>query len=197
MTGSTSVRPRGRPPRASARSIPTTPSQSPTGQLRLMGTPGIRSPRRFASGRRLTPWSAGVWIAVSSASTTYVAARRPINATGIDATLSGYGVGSGGFRIVTPNNDGITDTVPIAWTTNTAQDSLVLNVWRADGSLAGSMNVPGTALGSHTYAWDGRIGGAIVGDGQYVLQFVGTKGASCRRPRPRSRSPLNSWRPSG
>ncbi len=123
------------------------------------------------------PVERGVWIAVGSASTTYVAARRPINATGVDATLSGFDVGSGGARNVTPNDDGITDTVSVAWTTNTAQDSLVLNVWRADGSLAGSMNVPGTAVGSHTYSWDGRVAGAVVADGQYVLQLVGTKGA--------------------
>ncbi|TAL06017.1 MAG: hypothetical protein EPO00_11865, partial [Chloroflexota bacterium] len=119
----------------------------------------------------------GVWVASGSASTTYIAPRRPINATGVAATLADYAVGSGGTRLVTPNGDGITETVRLAWTANAALDSLALNVWRADGTLLGSRSLTATGSGPHTFDWDARVGGSIVADGTYVLQLVGTQGS--------------------
>ena len=123
------------------------------------------------------PVETGVWVAASSSTTTYVAPRRPINATGVTATLAGYGVGSGGARLVTPNGDGITDTIRLAWSTNGAIDSLALTIWRADGTLLGAQAIPGTDLGAHAFDWDAKIGSATVADGTYVLQLVGTKGS--------------------
>ncbi|MEO8469406.1 MAG: glycosyl hydrolase family 18 protein, partial [Chloroflexota bacterium] len=123
------------------------------------------------------PVETGVWVAASSSTTTYVAPRRPINATGVTATLAGYGVGSGGTRIVTPNGDGITDTIRLTWSMNGAIDSLALNIWRADGTLAGTQAVSGTDLGAHTFDWNAKVGSTTVADGTYLLQLVATKGA--------------------
>ena len=122
------------------------------------------------------PAETGVWVAASSSTTTYVAPRRPINATGVTATLAGYAVGSGGTRLVTPNGDGITDTIRLSWSTNGAIDSLALNIWRANGTLIGTQGISGSDLGGHTFDWNARIGSTPVPDGMYVLQLVGTKG---------------------
>jgi spore germination protein YaaH len=118
----------------------------------------------------------GVWVAASSSGATYVQPRRPINATGVDAMIHGYGVGSGGTRLVTPNGDGITDSIKVAWVADSSMDSMVLNVWRSSGSLAGSVAVPYVGAGSQAFAWDGKVGGVRVPDGTYMLQLVGTRG---------------------
>ena len=120
----------------------------------------------------------GVWVAAGSSTSTYVQARRPINATGVDAVIHAYVVGSGGTRIVTPNGDGLSDTVKVAWTAEMAFDSLVLNVWRSDGTLLGARTLTALTAGAQSYAWDGTVGGSRVPDGTYVLQLVGTNGAA-------------------
>ena len=123
------------------------------------------------------PVETGVWVAAGSSTATYMAPRRPINATGVAATLAGYGVGSSGERLVTPNGDGITDTIRLSWSTNVAIDSLALNVWRADGTLVGTQTISGTDLGPHTFDWNASVGSSPVADGTYVLQLVGIKGS--------------------
>ncbi len=122
------------------------------------------------------PVETGVWVTTSSSTTTYVAPRRPINATGVTATLAGYAVGSGA-RLVTPNGDGITETIRLSWSTNGAIDSLALNIWRANGTLVGTQGISGTDLGAHTFDWNAKIGSTPVPDGTYLLQLVGTKGS--------------------
>ena len=119
----------------------------------------------------------GAWVAAGSSSVTFVAARRPVNATSVAAVLHGYAVGTGGTRLVTPNGDGLTDTIKVAWTSGTALDSMVLNVWRSDGTLLGAQAVGALGAGSQSFQWDGKVNGAVVADGSYVLQLVGTKGA--------------------
>ena len=126
----------------------------------------------------LDPVQAGAWVAVGSASTTYVAARRPINATGVDAVLHDYRAGTPTERHVTPNGDGDLDTIDLAWSSDLALDSLVLNVFGADGALVGSRSLDAIASGQHALAWDARLGGVVVPDGTYVLQLVGTKGGA-------------------
>ena len=118
------------------------------------------------------------WVAVGSSTAPYVQARRPINVTAVTAMLRAYAVGTGGSRLLTPNGDGQTDTVRIAWTAAGALDSLVLNVWRDNGTLAGTVSIAATGSGAQAFAWDGRVGGVVVPDGLYVLQLVGTKGTT-------------------
>ncbi len=119
----------------------------------------------------------GVWVAAGSSSVTYVVARRPVNATAVAATLDGYAVGSAGTRVITPNGDGLSDTIKVTWTAGSAMDSMILNVWRADGTLVGAQTVGALGAGSQSFEWDGKVGGAVVPDGTYVLQLQGSKGA--------------------
>ena len=123
------------------------------------------------------PVETGVWVAASSSTTTYIAPRLPINATGVAATLAGYDAGSGGPRLVTPNGDGITDTIRVSWSTNAAIDSIAVNVWRADGTLVGTQAISGADIGAHAFDWDAKVAASTVPDGIYVLQLVGTKGS--------------------
>jgi len=132
----------------------------------------------------ITEWSPvadatiGAWVAAGNASETYVAARLPINATSVDTMLSGYAVGSGGSRTITPNGDGLTDKLRIAWSAGTSLDSLRLNVVRTDGTVVGGRDLTATAAGAHTFDWDGSVAGATVPDGTYLLQLVGTKASA-------------------
>ncbi len=120
----------------------------------------------------------GLWVAVGSPTATYVEARRPINATAVAALLHGYEVGSGGIRLITPNGDGQTDSIKVAWTADSALDSLVLKVWRSSGVLAGTRAVAAIGAGAQAFIWDGKVNGVAVPDGWYVLQLVGTRGAT-------------------
>jgi spore germination protein YaaH len=124
------------------------------------------------------PAETGVWLAGGSSSVTYVTPRMPINATTVDAVIRNLKVGSGGQRLVTPNADGLTDTIAISWVATTALDALALHVWSAGGKDLGSVAIGATGAGSHATTWDGRVGGTVVADGTYVLQLVGAKGAS-------------------
>jgi len=120
----------------------------------------------------------GAWVAAGSASETYVIARVPINATSVDPMIAGYTVGANGSRIVSPNGDGVTDSIPLGWTNGTTFDGLTLTVIRDDGTVLGSRTLGGTGAGAHSYAWDGKVNGAVVADGGYILQLVGTKGSA-------------------
>ncbi len=120
----------------------------------------------------------GLWVAVGSPSSTYVQARRPINATGVSALLHGYAVAPGGTRLVTPNGDGLTDSIKVVWTADGALDSLVLRVWRSDGVLVGTRTITATGAGAHAFYWDAKVNGVAVADATYVLQLVGTSGGA-------------------
>ena len=127
----------------------------------------------------------GVWIATASGRTSYVSASRAPNTTLVDAGLVGLDFGSGGSavgsasqaldaRTFSPNGDGSRDGLRLRWTSTLTLDSLALNVYRTNGSLAGSVRVPVLAAGSRSWTWDGTVRGSRVKDGRYVLQLVGT-----------------------
>ncbi len=130
----------------------------------------------------------GVWVAVSSSSSTYVVPYRAPNSTTVDAGLRGLdfgadgasGVGSGSSavarRTFSPNGDGSGDTLRLRWTNTVAMDSISLKVYRTNGSLVGTRSVPAPRKGAQTWSWNGRVGGSVVADGQYVLRLVGTAG---------------------
>ncbi len=135
----------------------------------------------------LTSWSptnpvlAGNWVAAGSGSVPYLSARQAPNATvvaaGISGLSSGTGAGPAAIRALSPNGDGSADTLAVQWRNNVALDSLTLHVFGADGSEVGTEPVPAVAPGPQTWAWDGRAGGPILPDGQYMLQLVGKAGA--------------------
>ncbi len=140
----------------------------------------------------------GVWVAVRSSTATYVAASRAPNSTRVSAGLTGLDFGTGASalgsstaavaaRSFSPNGDGSRDSVRLRWTNTRAMASLTLKVYRANGSLVGSVPVPARAVGARAWAWNGRVGGSRVADGRYVLQLVGTAAgktytAPSRRP---------------
>jgi spore germination protein YaaH/flagellar hook assembly protein FlgD len=128
----------------------------------------------------------GVWIAVASPTATYVVPVQAPNATRVDAGIVGLGFGASGgtgpaaaavvSRTFSPNGDGARDTLRLRWMNTVAMTSMTLRVYRLDGTLAGSVAVPALAAGPRTFDWNGRAGAAIVRDGRYLLQLVGTSG---------------------
>ena len=140
----------------------------------------------------LTSWApvepvrSGVWVAGGTASATYLSPRTPPNTTIVDAALRGLSFGAGGAgslgptpaaraaRAFSPNGDGSEDRLGLRWTNGLALDALSLRVFRASGTVAGTLAVPDLAPGAQTWAWDGSVGGAPLPDGSYLLQLVGT-----------------------
>ena len=134
----------------------------------------------------LSSWSptnpvlAGNWVAAGSGSVPYLTARQAPNATVVAAGISGLSLGAGigttAIRAFSPNGDGSADTLAVQWQNNVPLDSLTLHVFGADGTEVGTEPMPAAAPGPQTWAWDGRAGGAVLPDGQYLLQVVGQGG---------------------
>jgi flagellar hook assembly protein FlgD len=143
----------------------------------------------------------GRWVAAKSSSTTYLAAAAPPNATAVRATLGGLAFGgaggasigasaaAAGARSFSPNGDGSRDALAIAWTNAAALDALSLRIYRADGSVVGTVPVPAVARGAHTFSWNGRVGAVRVPDGRYVVSLIGKTGTS------QWFNPILAWRP--
>src|SRR5207245_1158842 len=104
----------------------------------------------------------GVWMAVRSSTTTYVAAATAPNATFIDAGIDGLTFGDGGdaslgsstvalaARAFSPNGDGSKDRLRLRWTNHLAFDSMALRAFRLDGTLAGTRAAPGSRTASRS-----------------------------------------------
>lgn len=120
----------------------------------------------------------GGWIAAYGNGVENAAPRRPVFATRVDAGITGLRLNGGGARLLTPNGDGNHDALHLAWTNHVDFDSLVLRVFRVNGSFVGSVNLGGTGKGGHGYDWNGKVGGSLVPAGGYVVQLRGEKGAS-------------------
>ena len=130
----------------------------------------------------------GVWIAARSSSQTFVRPYRAPNSTTVDAGLrrldfgsgSATGVGTGSAQVAarafSPNGDRSRDAIRLRWTNTVALDSLVLRVYRTNGTLVGSRAVPDKRAGAQAWDWNGTVNGKVVKDGRYVLQLVGTRG---------------------
>jgi len=130
-----------------------------------------------------------VWVAASGSGVTNAVAARAPNATVLQAgiravSFSGTGPASLGTsaaaladRSFSPDGDGSEDRLVVRWSNRRAFDALTLRVFRPDGSLVGTRALPDTAAGAQEYAWDGRAGEAVA-DGAYLLQLVGTDGAT-------------------
>jgi spore germination protein YaaH len=120
----------------------------------------------------------GGWIAAQGNGATNAGPRRPVYATRVDAGLTGLVLAGGGDRSLSPNGDGVQDTLRIAWTNQVAFDSIALRIYRTDGTFVGSQSIGGTGTGDHAYSWDGRLGGSLVPAGAYVAQLQGMRGST-------------------
>jgi hypothetical protein len=128
------------------------------------------------------------WVAATAGSSSFLAPVRPPNTTRVVAGISGLSFGAVGAasvgpapaaasrRAFSPNGDGSQDTLRLDWRARVAFDSLTLNVFRPDGTLVGSQAVSAQAAGEQSFGWDGRVGDAVLIDGTYQLQLVGTDG---------------------
>lgn len=130
----------------------------------------------------------GVWVAASGGGSTFLAPVGPPNSTRVTAGISGLSFNGAGaesvgptpaaasWRAFSPNGDGSQDTLRLDWQARVDVDSLTLNVFRPDGTLLGSQPVEARAAGERSFDWDGRVGGALLPDGTYLLQLVGVDG---------------------
>jgi len=118
-----------------------------------------------------------VWAAAGDGTSTYIAPAPAPNVTTVDAGIRGFGFAAtaAGSRLVSPNGDGVDDSIRLGWSNARAFDSLTLKVFRSDGSLVDQRSLPGAA-GPQVFDWDARVAGVPVPDGTYVLQLVGVAG---------------------
>jgi spore germination protein YaaH len=120
----------------------------------------------------------GGWVAVSDGTTAYVVPRAAPYATWVAAGLTDYAVGGGGARVLTPDGDGVNDTIRVDWVNSVALDGLTLRVFDSGGGLVGTQSLSQLDAGAHTVSWNGTLGGAPVPAGDYVLQLVGNRGTT-------------------
>jgi spore germination protein YaaH/flagellar hook assembly protein FlgD len=144
----------------------------------------------------LTEWTAvtapgaAVWVATGTSSAPWLSAAKAPNATRVMAAIGDLGyagagaasLGTGAAAVATrtfsPNGDGVADRITIKWTNDRALSTLALKVFRADGSLAGTVAVAQLAAGVRSFAWDGKVNGATLANGRYLATLVGTAGGS-------------------
>ncbi len=129
---------------------------------------------------------AAAWIATSGGGSTLVSPAKAPNTTRVHAVIGGLAFGNAGsasigsgssatvHRALSPNGDGSGDTLAIDWTNVRALDSLVLRVFRADGSLVGNAALGQRSAGAHHIEWNGRVGTTILPSGRYLVALVAT-----------------------
>ena len=134
------------------------------------------------------PVRGDVWVAGRQGTTTFVGPRTAPNTTIVAAGLARLTFGAGGpasigasqaataARAFSPNGDGSEDRLTLRWTNGLAFDSLMLRVFRSNGSLVGTRAVTSTGSGAQAWAWDGSLGGHRLVDGRYAVQLVGRAG---------------------
>ena len=122
----------------------------------------------------------GGWVAAFGNGVTNASPRSPVYATRVAAGITGLRLNGGVDRVLTPNGDGVNDELRVTWTNQRDLDGLALRIYRSDGTFVGSEVLGAGKLpeGPHGFDWDGRIGGARLGAGTYVVQLQGTAGAA-------------------
>jgi len=173
--------------------------------LRIIGGPVIRDGYAWyevagpvRQWTTVEPMQLGGWVAAFGNGVTNAAPRGPVYATRVDAGITALQLNGGGARVLTPNGDSSNDELLLAWTNRIAFDSIRLRVFRADGRFVGEdrLSTSKLGLGRHTFRWDGRLDGARVPSGTYVLQVEGTAGgrtSSAPSANPVSPSQLARW----
>jgi spore germination protein YaaH/flagellar hook assembly protein FlgD len=126
--------------------------------------------------RAVSPIDEGVWVAAGPTSAPWMTLAHAPNTTLADAILRDFMVGDSLSRAFSPDGDGQRDTIRLSWTNALALDTLLLKVFRPDGSLVDTVSLPDRAVGAQTYDWNGIVGGHAVPDGSYMLALSGTIG---------------------
>jgi len=135
-----------------------------------------------------TDQQVGVWVAAGAAGTAYIAPARAPNSTLVQAAITGLSFGGGGgaslgpagaaLRGFAPNGDGRQDTLTIDWRNDRAMTDMTLDVFRADGSLVGPIDLGARGAGPQHYAWPGSVGATWLPAGTYLLRLTGSDGRS-------------------
>ena len=130
------------------------------------------------------------WVAAGGSGATWLAATKAPNATRVNAALGDLAFGNAGpasvgtaagalsHRAFSPNGDGSADAIAIDWTADRAFDSLVLRVFKADGTLVGNVPVTKLAAGAHQVDWNGKVGTTTLPNGRYLVSLVGVAGGT-------------------
>ncbi len=139
----------------------------------------------------VSPVRTKAWMAVKQGKTVLAAATRRPSATVVAAGFSGLtfdgaggaslGAAGAAHRAFSPGNDGSRDRLALAWRARVAMTSVSARILRTDGSLVGSIPIGSVAAGSRTWAWDGKVAGAVVPDGAYLVQLLGRGSATTYR----------------
>jgi flagellar hook assembly protein FlgD len=130
------------------------------------------------------------WVATGGSGATWLSPAKAPNATRVNSALGDLAFGNAGpasvgtaasalaNRAFSPNGDGSGDMLPIDWTADRAFDSLVLRVFRADGTVVGSIPLPQLGAGAHHVSWNGLVGSTRVPNGRYLLSLIGVAGGT-------------------
>jgi spore germination protein YaaH len=156
----------------------------------------------YAAVNAVAPLFPGPWVEVSNATTNYVVPITPPNSTAVAAGITDYSVGVAGMmpsgtgidrgKVFSPDADGIHDTLPLSWVDTTAFDDATLTIYRADETVAGTIDLGPLAAGAQSYTWTGALSGSTpLPDGQYLIQVSGTKGGTTFYAP--SAAPFGSW----
>lgn len=131
------------------------------------------------------------WMAVKQGKTVLAAATRRPSVTVIAAGFSGVtfdgaggaslGTGGAARRAFSPDADGTRDRLAVAWRARVAMTGVSARIVRTDGSVVGSVPIGALSAGSRTWSWDGRVAGAVVPDGTYMVQLLGRGGGVAYR----------------
>ncbi len=126
------------------------------------------------------------WIAVKQGGTVLVTATRQPAATLVAAGFAGYSFDGAGaaslgpdgliHRTFAPGVAGARGRMAVAWRAPVAMTGVTARILRADGSVAGTVPIGAQPKGTRTWTWDGRLAGAVVPDGTYVIQLIGKAG---------------------
>jgi spore germination protein YaaH len=138
----------------------------------------------------VAPTSLG-WVAAFGNGFLHVEPRVPASTTRVVAAISGLTIGGGTAHLLTPNGDGIQDRLRLSWTNERRFDDLSLRIYQADGTFVGAVALGARAAGPASFTWDGRVAGALLPAGTYVLQLHGVeRGRAWSAP---SASPVGAW----
>ncbi len=135
------------------------------------------------------PLFPGPWVAANNGTTVYMSPSTAPNSTAVKAGISGLSVGVAGMapsgtgidrgKVFSPDGDGVHDTISMSWTDQGAMNNVKVQVYRGDGTRAGTIALGAQTAGSHSYTWNGTLDGTTrLPDGQYLLQIEGTAGST-------------------
>ena len=130
----------------------------------------------------VAPVLVGVWVAGGDATTPFLVPARAPNTTLVSAEISGLAFGDppvpagtpGVGAAVSPNGDGVQDTIAITWTNRSWISGMSLQVAGQDGTPLGSIGLPNAGAGLQSFEWDGRLNGVPLPDATYLVQLVGS-----------------------